>query len=77
MVLLASVTSLTISEIVDLGPILVALYSIKPSILIEPATTLSPTSFFIGKLSPFKNDSSVWVLPLVIIFYQLMPVTLA
>ena len=67
LVLVASTTNLTISDIVESLPIFSALYKTSPSKLIEPATTLSCLFFLIGVDSPLINDSSIWEFPFTII----------
>ena len=65
-VLLASITALTISDIVDSFPIFSALYSIYPSKFILPAMTLSFLLLLVGLLSPVINASSKCAIPSVI-----------
>ena len=59
LVLVACVTSLTISETVDSFPIFSALYFIVPSKFILPAITFAPASLFIGTLSPVIKASLI------------------
>ena len=66
-VLVASTTSLTISETVDSFPIFCASYLIVPSKFILPAITFEPFSLLTGMLSPVIKDSFICVIPSTII----------